>query len=105
MMEQWLLSLLGILIGVSLPLAFVFIQKKGKHHRVKPQAAAVYECVCGKRMTLRQSHRFVSLMANEELEDSDEGFVMGGGEGTGMSADYCDEHCPGGCNKGCEVRV
>lgn len=23
------------------------------------------------------------------------------GEGTGMSADYCRRHCPGGCDRGC----
>ena len=36
--------------------------------------------------------------------DDDEALGVEAG-GTLMAADYCAEHCPGGCRKGCPVRT
>lgn len=59
------------------------------------------ECVCG-RLVARGSlehHLVVSIPGDDA--------ALAGGPVTGGSAvvaDFCPEHCPGGCNQGCEVR-
>lgn len=52
------------------------------------------QCVCGKHVSGPDWHIVVAIMDDDE----DIGATYGQ---TAMSADFCSEHCPGGCRLGC----
>lgn len=54
----------------------------------------VGECVCGAEVSGDQLHTVIAAP-----EDDDDLGVGAGG--TFMAADFCPEHCPGGCRQGC----
>lgn len=56
------------------------------------------ECVCGRQVSGKHLHRVVAL-------SSDDAALGIEGGGTAMSADFCREHCPGGCTRGCVSSV
>lgn len=51
------------------------------------------ECVCGEEVPYPDAHVVVSL--------PDDDAELGISGHTGMAADFCAEHCPGGCRRGC----
>lgn len=61
--------------------------------RRRPIDAFPDECQCGKVLTRAERHRVIDTGDDERLE------ITAGG--TFMSADFCAEHCPGGCDRGC----
>lgn len=57
------------------------------------------ECICGRVMAAGgPDHHIVTATFDDDAQ------LAGGAIGsTGMSADFCPQHCPGGCNLGCPV--
>lgn len=53
----------------------------------------VGECVCGKEVRGRQLHVVAAVSTDDQ--------ALGIDGMTAMSADFCSEHCPGGCLRGC----
>lgn len=51
------------------------------------------ECICGAVVTGDDLHLIVAI--------SDDDTALGIEGSTAMSADFCAEHCPGGCLRGC----
>lgn len=56
------------------------------------------ECICGKEVAGPNLHMVIAL------SDDDASLGIKDGQ-TAMSADFCAEHCPGGCTQGCVASV
>jgi hypothetical protein len=57
----------------------------------------VGECICGLQVAGDDWHIVVAF------SDDDDSLGMAGDGGTAMSADFCAQHCPGGCRRGCPI--
>jgi hypothetical protein len=62
-----------------------------------PEWNPIGECICGRQVAGDDWHIIVAF------QDDDEELGIQGG--TAMSADFCAEHCPGGCRQGCAVPI
>jgi hypothetical protein len=51
------------------------------------------ECVCGKQVAGADWHLVVAVAEDDA--------ALGIDGGSAMSADFCADHCPGGCRWGC----
>lgn len=72
-----------------------------RRERPEPARPAILsgECICGKAVIGDDLHLVVAL------SDDDAALGIEAGGQTAMSADFCDEHCPGGCVRGCVASV
>lgn len=68
-------------------------RKEARHAPPKP-AVLAGECICGKELHGDDLHLVVALSRD------DAALGIEGGR-TAMSADFCAEHCPGGCSQSC----
>lgn len=66
------------------------------------------ECWCGFQTDIETVHRVFEVQRASDLiegrQANGESFRLQRGEGTAVSADFCAEHCPGKCDRGCEER-
>lgn len=71
-------------------------RSEARRDRRKPpmRPSLVGECICGKQVAGPNLHMVIA----HSDDDADLGITDGG---TAMSADFCAEHCPGGCVLGC----
>jgi hypothetical protein len=65
--------------------------------RPVPEYLPLGECICGKRVAGADWHLIVAGQDDQSLGIGDGGSFM--------SADFCADHCPGGCRQGCPVVV
>lgn len=71
-----------------------WLARAERRRRVATGPAMGGECVCGRVVFGEDWH----LVVAESADDAALGIE--GGQ-TAMSADFCAEHCPGGCRLGC----
>ncbi len=74
-------------------LARWWLARKDRRPKV-PAYVPSGECICGKVVTGEGLHVVVALQEDDVLAEA-------GGGASAMSADFCVEHCPGGCMRGC----
>lgn len=56
---------------------------------------------CGTKLTMANIHAVVETMARTNALADPE--MVTPGAVSGMSAEFCSQHCPGGCLQGCET--
>ncbi len=88
----------GFILGVLLVVAVLGVYRYGKRISAwwqSRKARSPYDpCQCGKTLTAKTAHRVVDRPDDEEEAD----FSKTGG-GSALVADFCEEDCPGGCNR------
>lgn len=87
------LTVAVVALTVALVVALVRQRRAVTVHAVLVPLGATEECSapgCGIEMPLDDAHLLVATFDEPEF---------GMGAGTAMSAAYCADHCPGGCNR------
>lgn len=74
-------------------------RSEARKDRRKPpmRPSMVGECICGKVIAGPDLHMVIAIC--------DDDHHLGIEGSTAMSADFCAEHCPGGCVLGCDVTL
>lgn len=77
-------------------LAAWWLARAERSRGAEPSVAVMSgECICGLEVAGDDLHLVVALSTDDAAIGVD------GGGRTAMSADFCAEHCPGGCLLGC----
>lgn len=75
-------------------LARWWLSRKERRESAPERPSLAGECICGRQLHGDDLHLVVALSSD------DEALGIEGGR-TAVSADFCAEHCPGGCLRGC----
>jgi hypothetical protein len=74
-------------------LARWWLARRERRQRAPEAPRLAGECICGRELHGEDLHLVVAV--------SDDDSALGIDGHTAMSADFCAEHCPGGCTLGC----
>lgn len=74
-------------------LACWWIDRKERRKAPPPRHKHVGECICGRQVAGDDLHMIVSVSEDDKR--------LGIEGSTAVSADFCADHCPGGCELRC----
>lgn len=80
---------LGFAGALVLPRLLVKVGERVRRRILRP-AERVEECTCGREIPISKAHIVAAVFAGREEAE------LGGM--TAVSASFCRQHCPGGCN-------
>lgn len=88
-----MMLVLGVALGVLAAVAAIRWERRPP--KPKPYVRRGECCApgCGLEVAGDDLH----VIASRGHDDGDIGMDVSGGAGTGVSAEFCAEHCPGGC--------